>query len=406
MRLRWLLAPNMIFAVVSGGAAAGAESGVPPGFYDVAGGRRCLEEFGSRVFVPHHGRALILQGGRRRRLAVSAGAATNLVIEGTPCTLSFRNNDPATVGIGARLLAHRGDARVFPANTLPAFEQALVQGFAGFELDIHLSRDGVAVVSHDDALGVASSCRGRISDSDLADLATCRVLRSPLLPGTRFLARRARIPAPLPILRQVLLDYLRDPRAAQIVVDIKVKGERKRLAEALRNARPWPLSAADEQRLTFISLDAGDIPLLRQVFPSAHIALESDQTVSGLIDEPEGDHWTDPAYDTFSLNFNSLYDLRLKAVKLFRGENLRPARRFRRFYARNREAACPRRLLGWTINNGAGVRALRRYAFNDILTDLSYEGFIRRAMRDPSEAMAGAAHSGLAEPPPRCPRVG
>ena len=395
-----------MFAVVSGGAAAGAGTGAPPGFYDVAGGRRCLDEFGSRVFVPHHGRALLLQGGRRRRVAVSAGAETDLVVEGTPCTLSFRNNDPATVGIGARLLAHRGDARVYPANTLPAFEQALVQGFAGFELDIHLSRDGFAVVSHDDALGVASSCPGRIRASDLADLAACRVLRSPLLPGTRFLSRRARIPAPLPTLRQVLLDYLRDPRVAQIVVDIKVKGGRERLAEALRNAMPPALSAADERRLTFISLDAGDIPLLRQAFRSAHIALESDETVSGLIDVPEGDHWADPGYDSFSLNFNSLYDLRLKAVKLFRGENMRPARRFRRLYARNREAACPRRLLGWTINNGAGVRALRRYAFNDVLTDLSYEGFIRRAMREPGEAVASPAHSDRAEAPPGCPRGG
>lgn len=383
--------------------AAEPRPDVRPGFYDVAG-TGCTDSFGTRAFLPHHGRSLLLAGGRRRRVALLPAAGQVYAVAGTPCTLTFSHNDPARVGVGARVLAHRGDARVYPANTMPAFEAALVQGFAGFELDVHLSSDGIAMVTHDDGLGVATDCRGSVRDRTGIWLRRCTVLRSPLLPESRILARRASIPAPMPTLSEVLGHYLRDVRTMQIVVDIKVKGRREMLVAALRNAMPRPWTLDDQRRLTFISLDRGDIPLLRAAFPAAHIAYESNRTISGLIDEPEGDHWSDPSYDTFSLSFNSLFDWRLKALKLFNGENMRPGRRFRRLYAANRQAECPRRLLGWTIDNGAGVRGLTQFAFHDVLTDLSYEVFIRHALR--------AAGSGAptpperADPPPGCPGAG
>jgi glycerophosphoryl diester phosphodiesterase len=50
------------------------------------------------------------------------------------------------------LLAHRGDSRVAPENTLPAFESALRLGVDLVELDYHQSADGVPVVFHDEEL--------------------------------------------------------------------------------------------------------------------------------------------------------------------------------------------------------------------------------------------------------------
>lgn len=47
------------------------------------------------------------------------------------------------------LLAHRGDSRVAPENTLPAFDSALKLGVDLVELDYHQSADGVPVVIHD-----------------------------------------------------------------------------------------------------------------------------------------------------------------------------------------------------------------------------------------------------------------
>lgn len=50
------------------------------------------------------------------------------------------------------VLAHRGDSRVAPENTRPAFESALRLGVDLVELDYHASADGVPVVFHDEEL--------------------------------------------------------------------------------------------------------------------------------------------------------------------------------------------------------------------------------------------------------------
>jgi len=47
------------------------------------------------------------------------------------------------------IIAHRGFARLFPENTLPAFQGAYDLGADGVELDVQLSSDGVPVVIHD-----------------------------------------------------------------------------------------------------------------------------------------------------------------------------------------------------------------------------------------------------------------
>jgi len=46
-------------------------------------------------------------------------------------------------------IAHRGGAQLMPENTLAAFADAMARGCDGAELDVQLSRDGVAVVHHD-----------------------------------------------------------------------------------------------------------------------------------------------------------------------------------------------------------------------------------------------------------------
>ena len=46
-------------------------------------------------------------------------------------------------------IAHRGGAQLMPENTLAAFADALARGCDGAELDVQLTRDGVAVVHHD-----------------------------------------------------------------------------------------------------------------------------------------------------------------------------------------------------------------------------------------------------------------
>src|SRR5437868_7813113 len=47
------------------------------------------------------------------------------------------------------LQGHRGARGLKPENTLPAFEVAFDLGVTTVETDLHLSRDGVPVVTHD-----------------------------------------------------------------------------------------------------------------------------------------------------------------------------------------------------------------------------------------------------------------
>jgi phosphatidylglycerol phospholipase C len=45
-------------------------------------------------------------------------------------------------------IAHRGYKAAFPENTMAAYRNAVDIGSHGVETDIHLSRDGVVVLSH------------------------------------------------------------------------------------------------------------------------------------------------------------------------------------------------------------------------------------------------------------------
>lgn len=48
-----------------------------------------------------------------------------------------------------RIYAHRGSPAEEPENTLASFHRALTEGANALELDVHLTRDGTFVVSHD-----------------------------------------------------------------------------------------------------------------------------------------------------------------------------------------------------------------------------------------------------------------
>lgn len=49
-----------------------------------------------------------------------------------------------------RVIAHRGDSKYFPENSLPAFESAKNLGVDIIETDVHISSDGVIFIWHDD----------------------------------------------------------------------------------------------------------------------------------------------------------------------------------------------------------------------------------------------------------------
>ncbi len=59
--------------------------------------------------------------------------------------------------------AHRGGAALRPENTIEAFDHGLSFGADGLELDVHLSRDGVVIVHHDEMLERTTDALGPVS---------------------------------------------------------------------------------------------------------------------------------------------------------------------------------------------------------------------------------------------------
>lgn len=125
-------------------------------------------------------------------------------------------------------IAHRGGAGLRPENTLAAFANALDLGVDGFELDVHVAKDGTVVVFHDDALkgDIVRDADGRwlegatplIKDLSYAQLQTYDIGR--LKPQSKY---GARYPAQMP------QDGERIPRLADVIWLMKRSGGSERL---------------------------------------------------------------------------------------------------------------------------------------------------------------------------------
>jgi glycerophosphoryl diester phosphodiesterase len=82
------------------------------------------------------------------------------------------------------VIAHRGASGSFPENTLLAFREALAAGADAFELDVHVTADGVPVVIHDDTVDRTTDGTGAVAQLPhhaLGDLDAGRGERIPTL---------------------------------------------------------------------------------------------------------------------------------------------------------------------------------------------------------------------------------
>lgn len=151
--------------------------------------------------------------------------------------------------------AHRGASIEFPENTISAFQGALVTRCFGIELDVHLSRDGVAVVIHDWTVDRTTDGNGSVSELTLADLKALDA------------GNGDRIPA----LAEVL-----DLVGSAMHVDIEVKADAA--ADAVireverRSAVRWAVSSFDHDVLRYIRSKSAGIelwPLVEEVGDAA-----------------------------------------------------------------------------------------------------------------------------------------
>jgi glycerophosphoryl diester phosphodiesterase len=101
------------------------------------------------------------------------------------------------------VFAHRGLALNAPENTLLAFRAAIDAGASHIETDVHASRDGVAVISHDPDVGRLAGRNVRVEDLTMVELS-----RLELGHGQTFCS---------------LADALREFPAARFNIDVKTE---------------------------------------------------------------------------------------------------------------------------------------------------------------------------------------
>lgn len=68
------------------------------------------------------------------------------------------------------IFAHRGYSEKYPENTMLAFKKAIEAGAGGIETDVHLTKDGEIVITHDETLERVSNGKGMVKDYTYEEL--------------------------------------------------------------------------------------------------------------------------------------------------------------------------------------------------------------------------------------------
>ncbi|KAI8633969.1 PLC-like phosphodiesterase [Xylariaceae sp. FL1651] len=159
---------------------------------------------------------------------------------------------PQTIG-------HRGFKAAAPENTMMAFKAAVDAGVEAVETDLHLTRDGVIVLCHDETLERCYGDKAKVRDLDWDEISKFRTLREPHQPMPRLVD---------------LLEYLDKPGLEDIwlMLDIKTHDDAEemmqRIAEALASVpskRPWA------ERVTPCCWNVTYIKLSMKYLPDYHI---------------------------------------------------------------------------------------------------------------------------------------
>jgi glycerophosphoryl diester phosphodiesterase len=69
-----------------------------------------------------------------------------------------------------QVIAHRGDHKEYPGNTLPAIKSAFELGVDGVEIDVRVSKDGVVVLIHDSSLKRMTGINKEVANLTYAEL--------------------------------------------------------------------------------------------------------------------------------------------------------------------------------------------------------------------------------------------
>jgi glycerophosphoryl diester phosphodiesterase len=144
-------------------------------------------------------------------------------------------------------IAHRGGSKLRPENTMAAFDHAVELGVDAIELDVHLSRDGHAVVIHDPTLQRTTEGAGAVADFTAEELARFNV------PTLKSVLERHR---EMPFMIELKQESPEMVRATAKAVDESHAGERvsfgsfSQTALTLLRATGWVMTSASVPEVT------------------------------------------------------------------------------------------------------------------------------------------------------------
>jgi glycerophosphoryl diester phosphodiesterase len=232
------------------------------------------------------------------------------------------------------VFAHRGGAALAPENTLVAFDAGLAAGADGIELDVRLSRDGVAVLIHDPTLERTTDGTGPVEERTASELAGLDAgFRFERDGGYPFRSRGIGVP----LLAQVFERY----PGASLLIELKVEDER--LARAVV-AEIHAAGAAD--RVTVASFRKGALEAVRALDPAIRTGADMDDVRDGLAGAAGR-----PAFEI------------LQVPEVHAGLRIVTPE----FIARAHEAGIP--VTVWTVNDEEDMRRLLDWGVDGLITD-------------------------------------
>lgn len=286
------------------------------------------------------------------------------------------------------LQAHRGGRGLWPENTLAAFERALELGVTTLEMDVAITADGVAVISHDPALhpGLTRDAQGAwlgstgplIKNLTLAQLQAYDVGRlNPEHPyGKGFPQQQARDGQRIPTLAAVF-QLAKDLGAHDVQFDIETK--------VFPNRPNDTVAAEDFVRIMLATIrGAGVVDRVMvqsfdwrtlQMFQAAEPRI---RTMYLTVQNRNANNTTDPAWTAGRLHRD--YPSVAHMVKAAGGALWAP--HFGNIDEQAVRAAQAQglKVMPWTVNEPADMRRLLDWKVDGIITD--HPDRLREVMRE------------------------
>ncbi len=132
-------------------------------------------------------------------------------------------------------IAHRGFTKSFPENTIEAFQAAIDNNFDAIELDIQFSKDGHAIVFHDENLSRLTANFAEVNDLTLPELKELRIDKIYSIPTLaevlEFIGGKS-----------IVIVEIKDPKAVEEVVkqlEKSIKGDSRSYNQFIISSFDW-----------------------------------------------------------------------------------------------------------------------------------------------------------------------